>query len=240
MQVNALRLVRVARIRFHRALVAGAIAMLLLSQAAGAAEETAIEVLHEFSLEPEGSRPAAVLVLGSDGSLHGTTADGGANDAGTIFKLDSAGVLTTLHSFEGFQGIDSGHANGLTRGADGSLYGTTSKGGEYLGVIFRLKGAVGPGGRRVPGDCNSDGRLNLSDAVSLLQFLFLGATQGLPCGSGRADDNANLHLLDHNGDQRIDLSDPVGLLGYLFLAGPPPHSGLDCVEVPGCSAACPQ
>ena len=38
------------------------------------------------------------IVLGSDGSLYGTTA-AGANNYGTIFQITPAGVLTTLHSF---------------------------------------------------------------------------------------------------------------------------------------------
>ena len=93
---------------------------------------------------------------------------------------------------------------------------------------------------RLPGDCNADGRRDISDAVCLLGFLFLGDPQSLPCGSGLRDDDANLQLLDHNGDQKIDLSDPVALLGFLFLGGPPPRSGLDCVEIPGCSPVCPR
>jgi hypothetical protein len=88
---------------------------------------------------------------------------------------------------------------------------------------------------RLPGDCNEDGSRDISDAVCLLGFLFLGAPHRLPCGSGLPGDGANLQLLDYNGDQRIDLSDPVSLL---FLGGSPPSSGLDCAAIPGCSAVC--
>ena len=49
----------------------------------------------------DGSNPYGGLVFGSDGNLYGTTETGGTNDPGsggdgTIFRITSAGVLTTL------------------------------------------------------------------------------------------------------------------------------------------------
>jgi len=101
--------------------------------------------------------------------------------------------------------------------------------------VFRFRVDLGP---RLPGDCNSDGRLDISDAVCLLGFLFLGAPPSLPCGSGLPGDDANLQLLDHNADRKLDLSDPISLLGFLFLGGPPPSAGQHCIAIPGCLAAC--
>src|ERR1041385_6314690 len=63
---------------------------------AAGAQEVSLEVLHQFDPYPEGTHPSAV-VLGPDGNLYGTTPEGGASGSGTIFKLDPAGVLTTLH-----------------------------------------------------------------------------------------------------------------------------------------------
>ena len=40
--------------------------------------------------------PQGALVAGTDGAMHGTTNSGGLNNAGTIFKVTPAGVLTTL------------------------------------------------------------------------------------------------------------------------------------------------
>jgi len=37
---------------------------------------------------PNGAQPEAGLIFGSDGNLYGTTRKGGANDKGTIFKID--------------------------------------------------------------------------------------------------------------------------------------------------------
>jgi uncharacterized repeat protein (TIGR03803 family) len=39
------------------------------------------------------------LVQGADGNLYGTTLGGGANGAGTVFKMTAAGTVTTLYSF---------------------------------------------------------------------------------------------------------------------------------------------
>jgi len=66
-------------------------------------------------------------------------------------------------------------------------------------------GAVGPFLR---GDSNGDSNLDLSDAISILRFLFLGADQ--PSCQAAADSN---------GDGNIDLTDAIYSLNFLFLAG---------------------
>jgi hypothetical protein len=96
----------------------------------------------------------------------------------------------------------------------------------------------GPGGAQVPGDINSDSKLNLSDAVSLLGFLFLGAAKPLPCGDGSLSDESNQLLLDSNGDGRVDITDAIHVLSYLFLGGPQPALGAKCVPVAGCPDVC--
>ena len=51
----------------------------------------ALTVLHSFSGYPgEGAVPFAGLVQGTDGNFYGTTALGGANSEGTVFKLSSS------------------------------------------------------------------------------------------------------------------------------------------------------
>src|SRR5579863_1769941 len=43
--------------------------------------------------------PAAPFAQAANGDLYGTTAAGGANDEGTVFKMTLAGKLVTLYSF---------------------------------------------------------------------------------------------------------------------------------------------
>lgn len=90
----------------------------------------------------------------------------------------------------------------------------------YDNIVLRLTPV-----RLVPGDCNVDGEIDISDGLCLLQVLFLGERQRLPCGDGSSEDPANVHLLDWDADSNLDLSDAVGLLGWLFLGGlPHPHA----------------
>lgn len=65
------------------------------------------------------------------------------------------------------------------------------------------------------GDANADGERDISDAVSILLYLFSESAQ-LLC----------LDALDSNDDRRIDISDAVGLLAYLFRDGFPPREPL--------------
>src|SRR5580704_4602588 len=89
-----------------------------------------------------GSAPEYMsLIQGIDGNLYGTTAGGGANDGGTVFKLTRNGVLTTLYSFCAQPNCADGGdpAAGLALGTDGNFYGTTSGGGtRNSGTIFKI------------------------------------------------------------------------------------------------------
>jgi uncharacterized repeat protein (TIGR03803 family) len=88
---------------------------------------------------------AGPLVEGPDGDFYGMTAadpqhpsEGGS----TIFKVTPAGVITTLHTFNGFAG--GAYANEpLLFGPDATLYGTTIAGGDLscsaptgCGILF--------------------------------------------------------------------------------------------------------
>jgi uncharacterized repeat protein (TIGR03803 family) len=102
-----------------------------------------ITSLHSFSNGNEGAYPVAGLTLGPDGCFYGTTTLGGPNNAGTIFRLCPNGVFSTLYSFTG--GKDGYFPRGgLVKGDDGSLYGTTTYGGNYDtqfggdGTVFKI------------------------------------------------------------------------------------------------------
>ncbi len=85
-----------------------------------------------------------------------------------------------------------------------------------------------------PGDCNQDGKLDISDAICLLGHLFIGAPAVVPCGDGTITDAATVSLLDANGDGMVDLSDPVRMLGFLFGGSGPPVLGTECQAIAGC------
>ncbi|MBI4601057.1 MAG: protein kinase [Planctomycetes bacterium] len=95
-----------------------------------------------------------------------------------------------------------------------------------------------PPGLQRPGDCNQDRKLDISDAVCVLGFLFLGGPERLPCGDGAAIDAANVSLADWQPDGKVDLSDAVGLLQFLFSGGPPHPLGSECAAIAECPETC--
>jgi uncharacterized repeat protein (TIGR03803 family) len=93
-------------------------------------------LLHDFGSGTDGTLAYTGLVQGSDGALYGTTALGGLNNAGTIFRIDLAGNYSVLHSFSNTDGYAP--FGTLLVGTDGYLYGTTNGGGPNAdGTVFR-------------------------------------------------------------------------------------------------------
>jgi len=83
-----------------------------------------------------GSHPVAALVQGGDGNFYGTTEYGGTNgNNGTVFRVTSTGVLTTLVSFNNSNG--AAPLTPLVQGSDGYFYGTTSLGGGSQSWLLR-------------------------------------------------------------------------------------------------------
>ena len=74
--------------------------------------------------------------------FYGTTALGGDNDSGTVFKITPAGTLTTLHSFCSLPNCGDGltPASALVQATDvGDFYGTTSAYfGNLSGTAFKI------------------------------------------------------------------------------------------------------
>ena len=94
------------------------------------------------------------------------------------------------------------------------------------------------GGLVLPGDCQPDGRLNITDAVCLLSLLFLGGQLGVDCEEGANANEGARAVVNLNGDSRVNLSDGIWLLNFLFLTGPPPTLGTECRPIPGCQESC--
>lgn len=100
-----------------------------------------LTTLYGFCDQPscaDGSEPLAGLIQATDGSIYGTTYEGGAFGNGTIFRITRGGTLTTFHSFE-FDGANL--YAGLLQSTDGSFYGTTYEGGGgrgSYGTVFKI------------------------------------------------------------------------------------------------------
>jgi len=89
----------------------------------------------------DGELPYGTLMQAADGELYGTTSGGGADGAGTVFRITPSGTLTTLYSFCSLEHCADGrdpHA-GLIQATDGNLYGATVAGGTNVGgTLFQI------------------------------------------------------------------------------------------------------
>lgn len=103
--------------------------------------------LHDFTGGRDGGGPKATLALGSDGNFYGTTFAGGDSRLGSIFRITTKGVLTSLYSFNGGSAGKFPQA-ALVEGSESNFYGLASAGGAYnMGTLFTL-GQPAAGGCR--------------------------------------------------------------------------------------------
>jgi len=115
-------------------------------------------ILYGFTgINGDGAHPAASVVMGKNGALYGTTAQGGSATSacpssyqglagcGTVFKLTppsapgGAWTETVLHDFTDANGDGASPVAPLVPSSTGVLYGTTSAGGTAgKGTIFAV------------------------------------------------------------------------------------------------------
>lgn len=96
----------------------------------------------------KGATPLGGMMEASPGVFYGTTGRGGSSNAGTIYRMTSAGLSTTLTTLiqftvDGPTNRGAYPASKLVRGTEGNIYGTTAGSGFTFpgvdnGTIFRL------------------------------------------------------------------------------------------------------
>ena len=103
--------------------------------------------LHSFGHGADGSFAWGGVTLGSNGILYGTTAGGGSNGDGAVFKLRQTSchsapcpwAETVLYSFTG-QSDGRNPQAGVILDAKGNIYGTNvNGGGSKVGVAYEMK-----------------------------------------------------------------------------------------------------
>ena len=100
-----------------------------------------------FSGNLDGAAPNGPLIADGEGSLYGSTLDGGAHGYGTVFKLTPAGqgwwTESTLYSFQGPPNDGGNWVAGVAFDSAGNLYGTTMLSAGFCtlgwcGIVFKL------------------------------------------------------------------------------------------------------
>ncbi|MGD0365277.1 MAG: choice-of-anchor tandem repeat GloVer-containing protein [Bryobacteraceae bacterium] len=111
------------------------------------------QILHVFGAgTTDGQYPNGPPVFGQEKVLYGTTRQGGAYNAGVVYRLvpsSSPGGAWTediLYNFGAYSGDGEAPQGALAIGSDGSLYGATEEGGTGYGTIFQLSPPDASGG----------------------------------------------------------------------------------------------
>jgi uncharacterized repeat protein (TIGR03803 family) len=96
-------------------------------------------VLYTFTGGADGGYSDAGVIRDSAGNFYGTTNNGGTAGLGVVFKVDTSGNETVLHTFtRGLEG-DQPDLAGVILDSVGNLYGTAAFGGAGgQGVVYKL------------------------------------------------------------------------------------------------------
>ncbi len=138
----------------HRLCCRMFLTLVLCSTAIGSPAQT-LTTLVSFEQTSNGLSPVPSPTQGTDGNFYGVTPYGGSGSGlctgsgcGTVFRMTSTGVLTTLYSFCSQSSCPDGGVpySPLVQAADGNFYGTTVFGGtggndngsNFAGTIFRI------------------------------------------------------------------------------------------------------
>ena len=202
------------------------VALLLCATAIGLSAQ-GFTTLTSFN-GPDGAQPAS-LVQGADGNFYGITELGAPDDWGTVFKITSAGMLTTLHRFCSQTACaDGAGPGGLIQGTDGNFYGTTTAGGNAPapngnGTVFKIT----PAGTLTTlySFCSLDGCPNGNYPAALIQATdgnFYGTTtQGGTGGQGtifKLTPGGALTALYNFCSQGLPCTDGMGATGLIQAA----------------------
>ena len=189
-----------------------------------------LTTLYEFGGR-DGSVPEAGLVQGSDGNFYGTTFWGGTNLAafnmgcgpvtnglGTVFRISSAGTLTTLYEFGGVATAGTEPSAGLVQGIDGNFYGTTSAGGTNgdNGTVFRILSPQNSWTNAGSGKWESATNWSLGRAPSAsdgADFITNASTKTVTIDAATATNQGGIHMKIYN----LAVSAPSGATNTLFL-----------------------
>jgi uncharacterized repeat protein (TIGR03803 family) len=161
---------------------------------------TGFVTLHGFSATRgraktnlDGANPVAGLTLSTNGVLYGTASNGGIYGNGTLFAVNTNGTgFVRLYGFSALNGYGcnpdgAGPQGALTISSSGTLYGTTSAGGNYgNGTLFSFSPSTNGTGFTDFYDFtgNADGYQPVSELILIGSSLFGTCYSGGDSGNG--------------------------------------------------------
>jgi uncharacterized repeat protein (TIGR03803 family) len=180
---------RAGRFNSCRSLVRSLVVWMLLPAAALKSEAVSVQEVYDFPTAPSfHSAP----VQGKDGAFYGTIDAGGEYGLGTVYRVATNGLMTTLLSFQGTNGANP-NAN-LLLGSDGALYGTTANGGVGgVGTVFRITTA---------GELATLGSFDVSGGAAPYAGLIEGSDRAFygTTSSGAENGNGTVFRITTNGN----------------------------------------
>lgn len=94
------------------------------------------DIFH-FGYSPNGFRPLAGIIKGSDNKLYGTASIGGSSGNGIIYSINTDGTgFTKVHEFTDAEGYEL--SGKLLEASDGKLYGACKNSNSNTGSLYRV------------------------------------------------------------------------------------------------------
>jgi len=189
-----------------------------------AARAESFSVLHSFTGTPDGGFPVAA-VINVDGTLYGTTGEGGANNYGSVFAITPAGAETVIYSFKGsITGPDGDGPDSSLINVGGALYGTTVAGGNDMdcGTVFKVTQAGVETVLHVFCSTQNDGANPLAGLINVGGTLYGTTENGGTGGRGtvfkmtRSGKVAVLHSFGATGDGQYPIAGLINVDGTLY------------------------
>jgi uncharacterized repeat protein (TIGR03803 family) len=107
--------------------------------APGGSPASRMHIVYTFGGPPDGRYPEGNQALDPSGNLYGVAYHGGPLDGGLVYKVDTGGKETVLHTFGGGFNDGTWPYAGVIRDSTGNLYGTASGGGPSgWGMVYKL------------------------------------------------------------------------------------------------------
>lgn len=128
-----------------------------------------LKKLGHYNVVDNGFWPKGAITLASNGNIYGTTELGGKFYAGVMYEYDTQlDTLGKLYHFDTTRDYGIVPHAGVELGANGRLYGTTSRGGKYdVGILYEYSPTLGAWNKKIDFDHKSmNGSSNRSLALA--------------------------------------------------------------------------